>query len=111
MAYRRYIDEHMHALLQDGITDELGALVELGLAHEQQHQELLLMDLLHLFSRSPLHPAYDTAGASRVATGRRARRLAGGLVEIGHDGQGFAFDNEGPRHQVFLPRSRSPTAW
>lgn len=103
MAYRRYVDESMHVLLQEGVTDEITALVELGLAHEQQHQELLLMDVLHLFSLSPLQPAYNPRwrepGSDRPG---RFVALAGGLVDIGHDGQGFAFDNEGPRHQTFL---------
>ncbi|MNF60662.1 Histidine-specific methyltransferase EgtD [compost metagenome] len=103
LAYRRHVDEHMQVLLRDA-PDEAIPLVELGLAHEQQHQELLLMDLLHLFSRSPLCPAYNEGW--REPGGDRPGRfvgLPGGLVDIGHDGEGFAFDNEGPRHKVYLP--------
>ena len=79
-------------------------LVELGLQHEQQHQELLLMDLLDGFSRNPLEPAYGQeppgAEASEVAGGWRSH--PGGLVEIGHEGGGFHFDNEAPRHRQWL---------
>ena len=93
------------------------ALLELGLQHEQQHQELLLMDLLDGFSRNPLEPAYqEAAGAGspealwqeRVAAsggggpGGGWRPWPGGLVEIGHSGSGFHFDNEGPRHRQWL---------
>jgi dimethylhistidine N-methyltransferase len=79
-------------------------LVRLCLAHEEQHQELLLMDILHLFSRSPLKPAYDVQ-RPRDAAGRRGefRRVHGGLVDIGVRGEAFAFDNEGPRHRTWLP--------
>ncbi|MFZ6047016.1 ergothioneine biosynthesis protein EgtB [Pseudomonas sp. CR3202] len=102
LAYRRHVDEHMQVLLRDA-PEEVLLLVELGLAHEEQHQELLLMDLLHLFSRSPLRPAYNVRW--RDPGGDRPGRfvgLPGGLEDIGHDGEGFAFDNEGPRHKVYL---------
>ncbi|WP_249673553.1 ergothioneine biosynthesis protein EgtB [Pseudomonas abieticivorans] len=102
-AYRQYVDLHMHSLLAQDLDDQTLALVELGLNHEQQHQELLLMDILHLFSRSAIKPTYD-AQWPRDAAGRQGRfkPLHGGLVEIGHDGDGFAFDNEGPRHKTYL---------
>jgi ergothioneine biosynthesis protein EgtB len=81
------------------------ALVELGLAHEEQHQELILTDALHALSENPLLPAYR-GPAPPARTGAAApMRFAGfdgGLVEIGHAGGGFAFDNEGPRHKVWL---------
>ena len=84
-------------------------LVELGLHHEQQHQELMLMDLLDGFSRQPLEPAYRSDWCERfedhpIATGQQAPWLncRGGLVEIGHSGDGFHFDNEGPRHRTWL---------
>lgn len=104
LAYRRHVDTHMQTLLDTPPSDKATALVELGLAHEEQHQELLLMDLLHLFSLSPLAPACDPRWR-RPARGRRARYVAqrGGLVRQGADGAGFAFDNEGPRHPVWLP--------
>lgn len=102
LAYRAHVDRHMEALLSGDLDTEAQSLIELGLSHEQQHQELLLMDILHLFSVSALKPAYDPAWPADTA-GRRGRFIgqAGGLVEIGHDGHGFAFDNEGPRHKVF----------
>ena len=59
LAYRRHVDTHMRTLLKSALSAETEALLRLGLAHEEQHQELLLMDLLHLFSQSPLRPAYD----------------------------------------------------
>ena len=103
MAYRKHVDEHMSALLMSGLSDEASSLIELGLAHEEQHQELLLMDILHLFSLSSLKPAYDPAWP-KDATGRRGqfKPLSAGLTQIGHGAQTFAFDNEGPRHTTYL---------
>jgi dimethylhistidine N-methyltransferase len=103
MAYRKYVDEHMSALLMSTLSDEVKSLVELGLAHEEQHQELLLMDILHLFSLSSLKPAYDITWP-KDAGGRRGqfKPLSAGLTQIGHDGKGFAFDHEGPRHTTYL---------
>ncbi|HVL35393.1 MAG TPA: ergothioneine biosynthesis protein EgtB, partial [Burkholderiales bacterium] len=101
-AYRASVDERMHALLRR--EHRFADLVELGLNHEQQHQELILTDLKHLFSRNPLHPAYS-AGRARPAaepTPMRFRRFPEGIRSIGHDGDGFCFDNEQPRHRVFL---------
>ncbi|MGS0738358.1 ergothioneine biosynthesis protein EgtB [Pseudomonas sp.] len=101
--YRKHVDEHMRTLLEADITTATADLLELGLAHEEQHQELLLMDILHLFSTSSLKPAYDPRWPKDLP-GRRGRfkPLKGGLTEIGHKGQGFAFDNEGPRHTTYL---------
>ena len=107
LAYRRAIDERVLTLLQSELPDTspaLAELVELGLQHEQQHQELLLTDLLHLFSCNPLAPVYrpqwPLAAVSPVALDWVA--LPGGLVETGHDGAAFSFDNEGPRHTSFV---------
>src|SRR5260370_41549200 len=77
--------------------------VRLGLAHEEQHQELLLMDLLHLFSQSPQRTAYDPEWRTDLP-GRsgRFRHVSGGLVDVGAVTSGFSFDNEGPRHRVWL---------
>jgi ergothioneine biosynthesis protein EgtB len=102
MTYRRHVSKVMSELLQSG-NDGIEAIVELGLHHEQQHQELLLMDAKHLLAQNPLRPAYQampvrTAEAAALAW----REFEGGLVEVGHDGTGFAFDNEGPRHRVWL---------
>jgi dimethylhistidine N-methyltransferase len=105
MAYRAHVDAAMEGLLAGELSAALNDLVELGLAHEEQHQELILMDILALFAQSPVRPAYAT-GAPRAQAARAAarfKRFEGGLVEIGARGDGFAFDNESPRHPVFLP--------
>ena len=106
LAYRAHVDGGMVELLA-GDAD-VADLVELGLAHEEQHQELILMDLLHLFAQSPLKPAYrDMPQPVALDPGPAAPvDFQGGLVEIGHPGRGFAFDNEGPRHKVYLPPYR-----
>jgi dimethylhistidine N-methyltransferase len=106
LAYRREIDRRMAAWLGEGEADGLERyLFELGLHHDQQHQELFLMDLLNLMSRSPLDPAAyrsePRAAPAQAATGG-VEAFDGGLVAIGHDGAGFAFDNEGPRHRIWL---------
>ena len=107
LAYRTEIDRRMERRIGEGFGSDLEHyLFVLGLNHEQQHQELFLMDLLALMARSPLDPAAYAqeprpAGPRQPARGG-ATRFEGGLVEIGHDGPGFAFDNEGPRHKVWL---------
>ncbi len=101
--YRAHVDQAM-ADAMEGFSAELINLVELGLHHEQQHQELLLTDILHLFSRNPLQPAYcDTVPVSTEDPGP-LQWIEGrtGIQQIGHDGTGFAFDCEGPRHEVLL---------
>jgi dimethylhistidine N-methyltransferase len=103
LAYRAHVDAAMAELLA-GDAD-VADLVELGLAHEEQHQELILMDLLHLFAQSPLKPAYGRDAPQSVAPDPGPASpvdFQGGLVEIGHASRGFAFDNEGPRHKVYL---------
>ncbi|ADG97840.1 protein of unknown function DUF323 [Segniliparus rotundus DSM 44985] len=132
-AFRASVDESMCDLLRAGVDDETAALVELGLHHEQQHQELLLMDIKHALAANPLLPAYldpmqgfggvgakdgSHHGAAVLHGNPHLKRVAqgkpqpmpvelwheheGGLVEIGHDGQGFHYDNEGPQHKVWL---------
>ena len=102
LAYRRHVSEAMSKLLRNG-GGNWDAIVELGLQHEQQHQELILMDIKHVLSINPLRPAYKAeTPAERVAAPLSWIEQKGGLVEIGHDGAGFAFDNEGPRHKVWL---------
>ncbi|SDH92955.1 ergothioneine biosynthesis protein EgtB [Pseudomonas panipatensis] len=103
LAYREHVDRAMQALLEAGVDADGETLVRLGLAHEEQHQELLLMDILHLFSLSPLAPAYGDGFAAARGRPARWRTVRGGLVGIGHGGDGFAFDNEGPAHRCFLP--------
>jgi ergothioneine biosynthesis protein EgtB len=103
-AYRAHVDA---ALVQawPGLVTGKRALVELGCHHEQQHQELLLTDLLHLFAQNPLRPAVWPAAPVRSVTTIDEldwTEFSGGVVEMGHDGSGFAFDCEGPRHQVLL---------
>jgi ergothioneine biosynthesis protein EgtB len=102
--YRGHIDGAMGRLLSEPMSPALGDLVELGLHHEQQHQELLLMDIKHVLSCNPLQPAYATvtvaAPSPEPAPGWVEH--SGGLVEVGHRGGGFAFDNECPRHCVHL---------
>ena len=102
--YRREVDQRMLALLDGPEVAGLTSLTELGIHHEQQHQELLLMDIKHVLSCNPFLPAYQPA--LRLDEGKAPAHAwiehAGGLVDIGHAGDGFAFDNEGPRHAEFL---------
>jgi ergothioneine biosynthesis protein EgtB len=103
LAYRTHVDAAMAGLLATGLSAEAQALIELGLNHEEQHQELILMDIKHVFSRNLLAPAYAPPEPAVIAEPQSGwSRLEGGLVQIGHDGDGFAFDNEGPRHKVWL---------
>ena len=110
LAYRADVDRRMARLVPTVLqSDVLRALVELGLQHEQQHQELLLTDIKHLLSCNPIFPAYGDV-ATRVGDPIIAPAVApsawvpleGGLVDIGHSGAGFAFDNESPRHRCYL---------
>ncbi|HQQ69336.1 MAG TPA: ergothioneine biosynthesis protein EgtB [Alicycliphilus sp.] len=106
LAYRADVDARMRHLLQQADwAPELRALLELGLQHEQQHQELLLTDIKHLLWCNPLWPAYrdmPAAPGDAAATPGGWQRFEGGLVQMGHEGAGFAFDNELPRHSVYL---------
>jgi ergothioneine biosynthesis protein EgtB len=106
-AYRAHVDQCMFELIEncpEKLWDSVGWRIELGLNHEQQHQELLLMDIKRNFFENPLFPAYSAAGAVSLAGPSAFRWLefAGGLKHIGHDGPGFCFDNERPRHEVSL---------
>ena len=113
-AWRSRVTESLATLLHQGDDPRWSGLIELGLQHEQQHQELLLMDLLDGFSRQPLEPAYDPRwtehqpAAPEAAAPKASPWLHhdGGLVEIGVDSEDpaapFHFDNEGPRHRVWL---------
>jgi len=108
--YRRAVDERMQRLLTEAPDAEwpaLRALVELGLAHEEQHQELLLTDVLHAFSQNPMLPVYAESLAPPARGGSAAPLswvpFAGGLVEMGAEhAESFRFDNEEPRHRVYL---------
>jgi len=109
LRYREHVDLWMQRILHglETLPQNLRDLIELGLHHEQQHQELMLTDLKHLLSRNPLKPAYHAAQpASSAAPSTLLQWIAfpAGLHELGHDGSGFAFDNELPCHRVFLEK-------
>jgi ergothioneine biosynthesis protein EgtB len=119
--YRRHVDRHMREWLGnlDGRTlNELRPVVDIGLNHEQQHQELMLTDIKYTFAVNPLYPVYreradgatgaggSGAGESSASPGRVAEhrwvRVGEGLYWVGHEGEGFAYDNEQPRHRVWV---------
>ena len=108
LAYRQYVDTAMVALFNVDLPAEVDALVELGCHHEQQHQELILTDVKHLLSRNPLKPIYQKQWPLTTIQSRQPYwvRFEEGLQEIGHAASdsksGFAFDNESPRHRVWL---------
>jgi ergothioneine biosynthesis protein EgtB len=104
--YRAHVDEAIAHLLDTAPADSVAELIELGCHHEQQHQELLLTDILHLFAQNPLRPVYKAPEPLPVDARNPApvshACFGGGLVSMGHSGEGFAFDCEGPRHKVFM---------
>ncbi len=107
LSYRAHVDEAMHRLLGSEPSAETLALVELGIHHEQQHQELILTDILHAFWTQPLRPTYAAAVPDAADSHVEAPPLQwiahpGGTVEIGAPDSGFAFDNELPRHAALL---------
>ena len=108
LAYRRDVDARVQALLLQAwpgpLQAEIKSLLELGLQHEQQHQELIMTDVLHLFSRNPLKPAYATSPYAMADLQPALEWLSfgSGVVQVGHEGGGFCFDNELPRHRQFV---------
>jgi len=113
--YREHVDEALGRLLEQGAEPEALRRIELGLNHEEQHQELLLTDILNAFFTNPLRPVYCEGGAlysplsdarpgvaGMASKGRDFVEFAGGMREMGHRGEGFCFDNELPRHRVWL---------
>lgn len=112
LAYRAHVDAAMEQLLQGVLEPRQRELVELGLQHEQQHQELLLTDIKAILGTNPLLPAYDPDGRSGVDLSAEHDgtcppldewvQAQAGTVEIGHAGPGFAFDNESPRHTTYV---------
>jgi len=108
--YRAHVDEALMALASTDLGREpaVEALVELGINHEQQHQELLLTDILALFAAQPLRPAYRHPRPTPVRPSGSEKSLdpflpfQGGVTRIGHEGDGFAYDNEGPRHDALI---------
>jgi ergothioneine biosynthesis protein EgtB len=102
--WRRHVTEAMTAVAD---RPELASLVELGIAHEQQHQELLLTDIKHALFQNPLGPAMWPQSAVKETEPPRGSETGwhhhpGGIALVGHEGASFAFDNEGPRHRVLL---------
>jgi ergothioneine biosynthesis protein EgtB len=105
LAYRDHVDKAMLDLLADErCVGEIEGLIELGLHHEQQHQELILTDVKHLLSRNPLKPAYRKQWPLTPIQPRKRGWISfdAGIYEIGYAGSGFCFDNETPRHRVWL---------
>ncbi|TFW16500.1 ergothioneine biosynthesis protein EgtB [Massilia arenosa] len=105
LAYRAQVDERIARLMAErGADAQLTPLLELGLHHEQQHQELILTDVKHLLAQNPLFPAYATEpfAAAPPAAPLAWVPFEGGLVDIGHASPGFCFDNELPRHREYL---------
>jgi ergothioneine biosynthesis protein EgtB len=104
LAYRRAVDAAMEELTASDLPEEARTRIVLGLNHEEQHQELLLTDVKHAFWTNPLHPAYESGSVAGTETATAAEwvEYPGGVVEIGHAGAGFSFDNETPRHSVYL---------
>ena len=104
-AYRVHVDAAMAALLQRVPPQSVLTIIELGCHHEQQHQELMLTDILHLFAQNPLRPAYRESVPLPVESldrTRTYREFPGGMFELGHEGSEFAFDCEGPRHAMHV---------
>ena len=103
-AYRRHVENGIAQLLKMGASAEICDRIELGMHHEQQHQELIATDIKHAFWSNPLQPVYAESQPARPNSSEPHQWLdyAGGLVDIGNPGDGFGFDNEFARHQVFL---------
>jgi ergothioneine biosynthesis protein EgtB len=110
-AYRKHVDRHMEAFLSEAGEEQLetlGPALILGLNHCQQHQELMLTDLKHLFSRNPLFPVYRPLepGPEGAVPAHSWLEFEEGVRYLGHGGRGFCFDNETPQHRVFLEAFR-----
>ena len=110
-AYRAHVDAAVERLidtLPDGEAERVFSIVEIGLHHEQQHQELLLTDILHAFAQNPTDPVYDSGWQMpRAAAGPRGFvPVPSGVHAIGHEGANFCFDNETPRHEMLIPEMR-----
>ena len=112
--YRASVDSHIGDLLSspdESLLDEIEPILVLGIHHEQQHQELLITDIKHVLAQNPLYPVFrepKTGGRSSATPGSQSSPLQfidfeEGIVGIGHNGGGFAYDNEGPRHQALVP--------
>lgn len=112
LAYRQAVDQRMQSLFAGHASEKFAALIELGIQHEQQHQELMLTDIKHLLSCNPLHPAMAAKDnhlgigdyVSNAGTAMEWHAFDAGLCEIGHDDGGFCFDNELPRHKQYIEK-------
>ena len=109
--YRRSIDEQIAGLIESSDDDrakKIASLIELGIHHEQQHQELIVTDIKHVFWSNPLLPVYRERKDPLGATSAKLEWVAfePGMIRIGHDRNGFSFDNEGPRHDAYLQPCR-----
>lgn len=102
--YRAYVNGYMHQLLAGKLSDELASVVEIGLQHEQQHQELLLYDIKYILGHNPLFPVYNSKFEEYIPEKNTQAFVAveKGNYKIGHEGNGFSFDNEFARHEVHL---------
>jgi ergothioneine biosynthesis protein EgtB len=111
--YRAAVDEQIDNLVSDAnsdLFDEIEPILVLGIHHEQQHQELLVTDIKHVFAQNPLHPGFRIAampssqnsGSGALGAGVKFIDFDEAVVEIGHGGNGFAYDNEGPRHRALI---------
>jgi ergothioneine biosynthesis protein EgtB len=117
LAYRRHVEQAILTLLEHGASAAAQERIELGMHHEQQHQELIVTDIKHAFWTNPLQPVYAPEPADGLPAGSAGESsgpagwiyFAGGLVEIGHHGDGFCFDNELSRHHVWLEPFRLAT--
>ena len=103
LAYRGHVDAQMEGLIERDL-DQVSDLLELGLSHEQQHQELLLTDILHLFAQNPLYPALRAPALEKQLEAKPLNwsKYRGGIVTIGHAGTAFAFDCETPAHEALI---------
>ncbi len=107
--FRRSVDQHIQELLENADEDlrqELQAVFTIGLHHEQQHQELLVTDIKHVFAQNPLHPIFRERGEASTPSPIAPCGFVDfeeAIVEIGHAGRGFSYDNEGPRHRALVP--------
>jgi ergothioneine biosynthesis protein EgtB len=107
-AYRAHVDQVVVALIEsadDALLEQIAPIIEIGLNHEQQHQELMWTDILHAFAQNPTNPTYDKGWQppARRAGASEFVELKGGIYQVGHDSDEFCFDNEQPAHQVLLP--------
>src|SRR5262249_33995976 len=105
LEYRHHVDGLMDAIFEkSAILEKFAPIVLLGLHHEQQHQELMLTDIKHVFSENPLRPVFRERSTRKSAAVPLMRWVTfpAGVYQVGYEGDGFYFDNEGPRHRQFI---------